>query len=45
MCGHTAVVQGLPSLWGLSRPRVLLRPVDDFLLVTPHLTRARDFLR
>ncbi|XP_069411853.1 telomerase reverse transcriptase isoform X2 [Ovis canadensis] len=25
--------------------RVLLRLVDDFLLVTPHLTRATDFLR
>lgn len=32
-------------MWGLSVPRVLLRLVDDFLLVTPHLTRARDFLR
>ena len=31
-------------MWGLSVPRVLLRLVDDFLLVTPHLTRARDFL-
>ncbi|XP_010855438.1 PREDICTED: telomerase reverse transcriptase [Bison bison bison] len=40
-----SVVQGLPSLSGLSMPRVLLRLVDDFLLVTPHLTRARDFLR
>ncbi|OWK02142.1 TERT, partial [Cervus elaphus hippelaphus] len=42
--GARQCVQGLPSPWGLSVPRVLLRLVDDFLLVTPHLTRARDFL-
>lgn len=45
MCGRVAVCQGLPSPWALSTPRVLLRLVDDFLLVTPHLTRATDFLR
>ncbi|XP_057397207.1 telomerase reverse transcriptase isoform X1 [Balaenoptera acutorostrata] len=30
---------------GVQRDGVLLRLVDDFLLVTPHLTRARAFLR
>nr|XP_020747322.1 telomerase reverse transcriptase isoform X1 [Odocoileus virginianus texanus] len=30
---------------GVQQDGVLLRLVDDFLLVTPHLTRARDFLR
>ncbi|XP_023979618.1 telomerase reverse transcriptase isoform X2 [Physeter macrocephalus] len=29
---------------GIQRDGVLLRLVDDFLLVTPHLTRARAFL-
>uniref|UniRef100_A0A8D1T193 Telomerase reverse transcriptase n=1 Tax=Sus scrofa TaxID=9823 RepID=A0A8D1T193_PIG len=30
---------------GIQRDGVLLRLVDDFLLVTPHLTRAKAFLR
>ncbi|XP_008160037.2 telomerase reverse transcriptase isoform X1 [Eptesicus fuscus] len=30
---------------GLQRDGVLLRLVDDFLLVTPHLTQAKAFLR
>ncbi|KAM7231415.1 hypothetical protein CapIbe_017860 [Capra ibex] len=30
---------------GVQQDGVLLRLVDDFLLVTPHLTRATDFLR
>uniref|UniRef100_A0A8C6E5J9 Telomerase reverse transcriptase n=1 Tax=Moschus moschiferus TaxID=68415 RepID=A0A8C6E5J9_MOSMO len=30
---------------GVQQDGVLLRLVDDFLLVTPHLMRARDFLR
>ncbi|XP_058420373.1 telomerase reverse transcriptase isoform X2 [Diceros bicornis minor] len=30
---------------GIQRDGVLLRLVDDFLLVTPHLTQARAFLR
>ncbi|XP_057565964.1 telomerase reverse transcriptase isoform X6 [Hippopotamus amphibius kiboko] len=38
-------VEGRPSSRGLSVSRVLLRLVDDFLLVTPHLTQAKAFLR
>ena len=45
LVGVKQCIQGLPSSWGQSVSRVLLRLVDDFLLVTPHLTRARAFLR
>lgn len=44
-CGCKAVRSGSPSSRGLSVSRVLLRFVDDFLLVTPHLPRAKAFLR
>ena len=43
--GRAAHVGMKQRVRGLCLSRVLLRLVDDFLLVTPHLTRAKAFLR